>query len=123
MFQIYFLTNLNKKPIYSLKMGLIKPNNYNQDETKFARIANALSHPARKRIIEIIKTTETIRSTDLTEKLNLNRASVNRHLSSLKQANLIEAIYNIHFENFILKTETFEYFEERLQQLKNLEEK
>lgn len=98
-------------------MGLIKPNNYNKEEMKFSRIANALSHPARARIIELIQEENTVTQTSLISHLNLNRTSINRHINSLKRANLLLNEYRTHFDILHLNKETLAQFEKRLQKL------
>ncbi|MNJ83024.1 Helix-turn-helix domain protein [compost metagenome] len=100
-------------------MGLIKPNNYNKEEITFARIADALSHPARTRIIELIQEENIVTQTSLVSHLNLNRTSVNRHINNLRRANLLLNKYRIHYEILHLNEETFLQFEKRLQKLSN----
>ncbi len=106
--------NLNRN---QSKMGLIKPNNYNKEEITFARIADALSHPARTRIIELIQEENIVTQTSLVSHLNLNRTSVNRHINNLRRANLLLNKYRIHYEILHLNEETFLQFEKRLQEL------
>lgn len=98
-------------------MGLIKPNNYNREELKFSRIADALSHPARTRIIELIQEENTVTQTSLVSHLNLNRTSVNRHINNLRRANLLLNEYRIHFDILYLNKETLIQFEKRLHEL------
>lgn len=100
-------------------MGLIKPNNYNKEELKFSRIADALSHPARTRIIELIQEENIVTQTSLISHLNLNKTSVNRHINNLRRANLLLNEYRIHFDILYLNTETLIQFEKRLQELSN----
>jgi len=98
-------------------MGLIKPNNYDLNEMKFSLIANALSHPARKRIIEILLEERYVRNIDLIHYLNLSKASVTRHLTCMKRAELLECKYHIHFDELMLIPETLAYFQFHLQKL------
>ncbi len=100
-------------------MGLIKPNNYNKEELKFSRIANALSHPARTRIIELIHEEMVVTQTSLVSHLNLNKASVHRHINCLRRANLLLNKYRIHYDILHLNEETLIQFEKQLQKLSN----
>lgn len=98
-------------------MGLIKPNNYNREEIKFSRIANALSHPARTRIIKLIQEENIVTQTSLVSELNLNKTSVNRHINNLRLANLLLNEYRIHFDILHLNKDTLSQFEKSLQEL------
>lgn len=100
-------------------MGLIKPNNYDQEELKFARIANALSHPARTRIIRFIREEMIVTQASLIMQLNLNKTSVNRHINCLRRANLLLNEYQIHYEILHVNEETLRLFEKRIQKLSN----
>lgn len=100
-------------------MGLIKPNNYNKEELKFSRIANALSHPARTRIIELIHEEMVVTQTSLVSHLNLNKASIHRHINCLRRANLLLNKYRIHYDILHLNEETLIQFEKQLQKLSN----
>lgn len=100
-------------------MGLIKPNNYNKEELKFSLIANALSHPARTRIIELIHEEIVVTQTSLISHLNLNKASVHRHINCLRRANLLLSKYRIHYDILHLNEETLIQFEKQLQKLSN----
>lgn len=98
-------------------MGLIKPNNYSKEEVKFSRIANALAHPARTRIIELIQEEMLVTQTSLVSHLNLNKASVHKHINCLRRADLLLNKYRIHYDILHLNPEPLKQFEERLQKL------
>lgn len=100
-------------------MGLIKPNNYNKEEIKFAQIADALSHPARTRIIGLIQEEIVVTQASLVSYLNMNKASVNRHLNCLRRANLLLSQYQTHYDILHLNEETLKQFEKGLQKLSN----
>ena len=99
-------------------MGLIKPNNYDKTEVKFSCIASALSHPARRRIIVLIQDGEFITQHTLISYLNLNKASVNRHVYYLKKANLLFGVYHVHFEQLKVNEETLEEYENEIKSLR-----
>lgn len=98
-------------------MGLIKPNNYSKEEVKFSRIANALAHPARTRIIELIQEEILVTQTSLVSHLNLNKASVHKHINCLRRADLLLNKYRIHYDVLYLNSEPLKQFEKRLQNL------
>ncbi|MFY7991467.1 MAG: ArsR/SmtB family transcription factor [Fluviicola sp.] len=77
-------------------MGLTKPNDYTTEQLVFSDIGKALGHPARQRIMMILREEGWVRVTDLTKVLNLNITSVHRHLIILKKAKLITSEYRIH---------------------------
>ncbi len=100
-------------------MGLIKPNNYSEEELKFSRIASALSHPARTRIIELFQEELLVTQTSLVSHLNLNKASVHRHINCLRRADLLLNKYRIHYDKLHLNKVTLEQFQKHLQKLSN----
>jgi DNA-binding transcriptional ArsR family regulator len=77
-------------------MGLTKPNDYTTEQVVFSAIGKALGHPARQRIMMILQEERVVRITDLTKALNLNIASIHRHLIILREAQLITSDYRIH---------------------------
>lgn len=103
-------------------MGLTKPNNYEQEELRFATIAMALAHPARNRIIEHLQNEVFLIQAMLPQYLNLNKTSVNRHLRLLKSAGLIDEYYTIHYAELRLNEQTLQYFHEKLQSLLHSDE-
>ena len=70
-------------------MGASKTNHYTSKELEMALVARALSHPARIRILNILKTEELCRNIDLVSQLNLVQSTINTHIRKLKEANLI----------------------------------
>ncbi len=100
-------------------MGLIKPNNYSKEEVKFSRIANALGHPARIRIIKLFQEEILVTQSSLVSHLNLNKASVHRHINCLRRADLLLNKYRIHYDKLLLNEDTLNQFQNRLQKLTN----
>lgn len=70
-------------------MGASKTLHYSEEELNIALIARALAHPARVRIISILKKENFCRSVDLLNELNLVQSTVNQHINKLKDAQLI----------------------------------
>jgi DNA-binding transcriptional ArsR family regulator len=77
-------------------MGATKTAQYPKDTLQLARIADALSHPARITIIKTLKEHFSFRNVDFPEILQLSPSSVNRHLQKLKQVSLIDYSYTPH---------------------------
>ena len=71
-------------------MGASKTHQYDHSEILKARIANALGHPARIRIMNILKTHHFTRNVDLVSELKLTKSTVNNHLMKLQSAGLIQ---------------------------------
>jgi predicted transcriptional regulator len=70
-------------------MGAKKTHQYSASELHSASIANALSHPARIRILNILKEKPFVRNVDLVKELDLVKSTVNTHLYKLKKAELV----------------------------------
>lgn len=74
-------------------MGASKTFQYSDAEKHSAQIARALAHPARIRILSLIKTQNFVRNIDLAYALQLVPSSVNSHLKKLIDADLIDMEY------------------------------
>lgn len=99
-------------------IGLITDNNYSENELKFNEIANALSRPARKKILELIQEKMFVTQARLPQILNLNKTSVQRHVNSLRRAQLIDEAYYIHFSQLLINWETLNYFHRKIEEIK-----
>lgn len=81
---------------------------YSESELNMAKLAKALSHPARIRIMELLEKSESeLYCNDLVTQLPLSQASVSQHLRELKAEKLIIATvkppkvgYTIHPQNW-----------------------
>jgi len=60
------------------------------EQQEFARIAKALSHPARIAILEYLMEMNVCVSGDITNEIPLSRTTVSQHLQGLKNAGLIK---------------------------------
>jgi len=89
-------------------MGAIKPNNYTKNELNIALIADAISHPLRARMIEILSTNQSMRNIDFVNQFKMARTTIHNHLSKLKQAGLIDFEYSIHFYEVKLQYAKFD---------------
>jgi len=86
-------------------MGIIKDNNYSEQELEIAKLFDAVSHPARKRILDLLQVNLVLRNTDLSSILNLTPTAVRNHLNKLKETRIIETYYDIHHHEIVLNPE------------------
>ena len=98
-------------------MGLIKQNNYDGEELRFATISNALAHPARKRIIEMTQTEDLVYQAVLPEMLNLCKTAVHNHILVMRKADLIDEYYFTHYSQIKLNIKTMEVYMKELERL------
>jgi hypothetical protein len=97
-------------------MRLIKPDNYLPQEIYISKIANALSHPFRRRIIEFIMNGEVSTRTEILCRSELSKVAVYEHVQILVNADLLRKVYHVHFEvlqlNFTALSEMRNYLDE-----------
>lgn len=72
-------------------MGATKTKIFTSDEKEIAAIGRAIAHPARIRIMNILKDKPYVRNCDLTYDLQLNKKTVHEHLNKLQNAKLIKS--------------------------------
>lgn len=89
-------------------MGLTKPNNYSNNELNIARMSDAIGHPIRTRMLELIIQNPMITQQDLLTKIPLSSSSALKHLSKLKSSELISSSYDVHFLRLELNKEKLE---------------
>ncbi|MCC3158669.1 metalloregulator ArsR/SmtB family transcription factor [Hymenobacter sp. 15J16-1T3B] len=70
-------------------MTYAKLTEFTEAQQQLARVAKALSHPARVAIIELLAARKTCISGDIAAELPLSRTTVSQHLQELKAAGLI----------------------------------
>lgn len=100
-------------------MRAIKPNNYTLEDFQVAIIGEAICHPARKRIIQLLKSNKNLTNTKLSKILNLSKPAVTRHLLKLSEANIINYKYNIHEFKIKLNTDGFNKMEQFIAEMKS----
>jgi DNA-binding transcriptional ArsR family regulator len=97
-------------------MRLIKPDNYRPEEMYLSQIAHALSHPFRRRIIQLILTGEISTRSEILLRTKLSKVAVYNHVDILINADLIKKFYHIHFEvlqlNYSALTEMKNFLED-----------
>lgn len=91
-------------------MRLIKPISYLPEEIIFARIADALNHPIRKRVIELLQKKPFQTQRELQVYFDFSPSTFNRHIRVLKDAGLIVGVYDVHFEGLIVNNGVLEHF-------------
>ncbi|TKG92387.1 ArsR family transcriptional regulator [Puteibacter caeruleilacunae] len=69
---------------------MIKHELFEEDLQELARLAKALSHPARIQILKYVAESKTCISGDISKELPLSRTTVSQHLSELKEAGLLK---------------------------------
>jgi len=83
-------------------MRLIKPDNYQPEELYLSKIAHAISHPLRTRILELLVFGKANSRVELLSHFNISKAAFYQHMQILKDSNLINCNYMIHFEEIEL---------------------
>lgn len=101
-------------------MRLIKPDNYQPEELYFSKVAAALSHPLRMRIIELLLSGRIKTRVELCSHFRVSKIALYKHVQILKEADLITCFYNIHFEeiqlNFSALSEARDCIDKMLQE-------
>lgn len=82
-------------------MGRIKPNNYTLNDYQVSSIGEAIGHPARKRIVALVKENSNLTNTQLSRILNLSKPTITDHLFKLSKADIIH--YNYRVPEFQIK--------------------
>ena len=70
-------------------MGISKKELFTASQNHIAKLAKALSHPARVAILEYLLKTEACVCGDLVDKLPLSQSTISQHLKELKNAGII----------------------------------
>jgi ArsR family transcriptional regulator, arsenate/arsenite/antimonite-responsive transcriptional repressor len=71
-------------------MGAAKTTDYANSEMLLAKYANALSHPARVAILNLLVKRRACICGDIVEELPLSQSTVSQHLKELKKAGLVK---------------------------------
>lgn len=71
-------------------MAYSKKELFSSQEVEISKIAKALSHPARVKILNILVDTNVCMCGDIVELLPLSQSTVSQHLKELKQAGLVK---------------------------------
>lgn len=71
-------------------MAYSKASVFSDDEVEIAKIAKALSHPARIAILQFLANCQSCICGDIVAELPLSQSTVSQHLKELKNAGLIK---------------------------------
>ena len=96
---------------------------FTEEQVSIARIANALSHPVRIAILQLLSSQSCCYHGDMAEELPIARSTLSQHLTVLKEAGLIQGDvhppkvkYCIHQENFKkARVELLSFFDTELE--------
>jgi len=88
-----------------------------EQENNFARIAKALGHPIRLRIITILKNTKGCICGDIVDQLPISQATVSQHLKVLKDAGIIRGEISGPATCYCLEPTTMKYFKEMVKKI------
>lgn len=72
------------------RMTYSKLKNFKEDQQSLAKLAKALSHPARIAILQYLALQKSCISGDISREIPLSRTTVSQHLQELKEAGLID---------------------------------
>ena len=101
-------------------MRRFKPNkNYTLEDFEVTVIGEAICHPARKQIIQLVKANKNLTNTRLSKILNLSKPAVAKHLIKLSDANIVNYKYNIHEFKIKLNTNGFNKMEQFIVEMKS----
>jgi predicted transcriptional regulator len=90
-------------------MAHVKNENYGVEEVRIARIAKALSHPARVAILELLSRQNACYCGDIVEELPIAQATVSQHLKELKDSGLIQGDIEPPKVRYCIHPETWNY--------------
>lgn len=100
-------------------MGRIKPNDYTLNDYQVSGIGNAIGHPARKRIVALVKANKNLTNTKLSKILNLSKPAVMDHLLKLSRADIIHYNYKIPEFKIRLNQKGFNDLEKFIEEMKS----
>lgn len=91
-------------------MGSIKDNYYLEEERKISQLCRAAAHPARVKIIDHLLSNQMgCRNTDLAKWLKFSKPTVKHHIDFMKEAELIQVDYFLHYYNIRLNEKGIEF--------------
>ena len=85
---------------------------YTEKQTRLARFAKALGHPARIKIMDILLKQSCCYSGDMAEELPIARSTLSQHLKELKAAGLIQGEINPPKIKYCINQKNWNFFKE-----------
>lgn len=96
-------------------MAITKAPLFNQKQRQIAKLAKALSHPARVAILELLAERATCICGDITAELPLAQSTISQHLKVLKESEIIKGEIDGARVCYCLDAESIRLFEELMQ--------
>lgn len=100
-------------------MGRIKPNHYTLNDHQVSVIGDAIGHPARKRIVSLVKENCHLTNTQLSKILNLSKPTIADHLFKLQKANIVHYNYKAPEFQIQLNEKGFNELEKFIEEIKS----
>lgn len=91
-------------------MGARNNKNYSHEEFTGSQFGRAIAHPARFKMIQILKNKGTFRNVDMCAILKMKPSSVHQHIEFLKDADLIHLEYAQHEYHVTLHVRNYEFY-------------
>ena len=91
-------------------MGATKDYNYSPEEIIVSLFGRAIAHPARSKMINILKRNKSFRNTDMCRILEMNVSTVHTHIRILKEADLVHVEYANHEYHITLNQENYQFY-------------
>lgn len=95
----------------------IKPIDYDTEEQNIAIVSDALAHPIRKRIVDLLKENPGLTQKQLFQSLPLSKTAIFQHLNKLREAEIICFTYNVHYFPMTLNYNKIEELKDYLEKV------
>lgn len=91
-------------------MGASKDNNYTPEELLMSQFGRAIGHPARSRMINLLKENKSFRNIDMCKVLEMKNSTIHNHIKILREADLIHVEYAQHEYHITLHQENYQLY-------------
>ena len=91
-------------------MGAINNRNYSHEEIIGSQFGRAIAHPARFKMVQILRNHGSFRNVDMCNLLKMKPASVHQHIKFLKEADLVHLEYAQHEYHVTLNLQNYELY-------------
>lgn len=122
-FNLFGSINIVRTFANNIRIQTMRSTEYTDQQEQIARIAKAMGHPARMRILNFLAAQDSCFFGDINEVLPIAKATVSQHLKELKDAGLIQGEiegpkvrYCINRENWELASRLFRSFFKELKE-------
>ena len=88
-------------------MAAVKKEKYDRDDIRLARVAKALSHPARIVILRHLAEMNACFFNEISKKVPLAGSTVSQHMHELKNAGLVQSSYEPPKIKYCIDTDTW----------------